>query len=269
MSTHIVYGNGESRVRYKEQIDKLPKGITWGCNAIYRDKVLDNLVSVDYNMQQEIYQSGYPMKNTCWFADWSLLPSEFNVQFMKEGFEESQIYETPYTDEQFLVVQGKRKEDVQIMFDQFMMENPDADKCDVWKKVSGDIGLYITWVKPSEDKVSGIDFPRGWSAGNTAIHLACQQGAKEVYMVGFDSSSYNKSINNVYKGSKNYLPKESRGFNPINWNNQLKTIFNEYRDVSFIWLRKEDLQHGADTFDGIFEHDSFSNLKYLTYENIR
>ena len=44
MSTHIVYGNGESRVKYKEQIDKLPKAITWGCNAIYRDKVVDNLV---------------------------------------------------------------------------------------------------------------------------------------------------------------------------------------------------------------------------------
>jgi len=264
MSTHIVYGNGESRVKYKEQIDKLPKAITWGCNAIYRDKVVDNLVSVDYNMQQEIYQSGYPMKNKCWFADWSLVPSEFNVEYMKEGFEESQIYETPYTDEKFLVVQGKRKEDVQYKFDQFIMENPTADKSDIWKKVSSDIGLYITWVKPDDDKVIDINFPKGWSAGNTAIHLACQQGAKEVYMVGFDSSSYNENINNVYKGSKNYLPKESRGFNPINWNNQLKTIFNEYSDVSFYWLMKEDLQ-----YDGLFEQDSFSNLRYLTYENIR
>ena len=36
--------------------------ITWGCNAIYRDFTVDNLVSVDYNMQQEIYESNYAMK---------------------------------------------------------------------------------------------------------------------------------------------------------------------------------------------------------------
>ena len=56
---HIVYGNGESRPR-----KPIVGGdfITWGCNAIYRDFVLDNLVSVDYNMQQEIYRSNYAME---------------------------------------------------------------------------------------------------------------------------------------------------------------------------------------------------------------
>ena len=62
MSKHIVYGNGESRPR-----KPIVGGdfITWGCNAIYRDFVLDNLVSVDYNMQQEIYESGYAIRNKC------------------------------------------------------------------------------------------------------------------------------------------------------------------------------------------------------------
>ena len=31
--------------------------VTWGCNAIYRDVMVDNLVAVDYGMQQEIYES--------------------------------------------------------------------------------------------------------------------------------------------------------------------------------------------------------------------
>ena len=59
MSKHIVYGNGESRPR-----KPIVGGdfITWGCNAIYRDFTVDNLVSVDYNMQQEIYRSGYAIK---------------------------------------------------------------------------------------------------------------------------------------------------------------------------------------------------------------
>ena len=50
----MVYGNGESR----KQFDKLRfmgNYTTWGCNAIYRDLNVDNLVSVDYAMQQEIY----------------------------------------------------------------------------------------------------------------------------------------------------------------------------------------------------------------------
>ena len=42
----MIYGNGESR----RQFDKLRfmgDYITWGCNAIYRDMKVDNLVSVD------------------------------------------------------------------------------------------------------------------------------------------------------------------------------------------------------------------------------
>ena len=70
---HIVYGNGESRPK-----DKIIGGewtTTWGCNAIYRDIAVDNLVSVDYPMQQEIYESGYAMNNKCWFSDCELLPA--------------------------------------------------------------------------------------------------------------------------------------------------------------------------------------------------
>ena len=69
----IVYGNGESRLG-KVWPTSIPNEIeTWGCNAIYRDMKVKNLVSVDYNMQQEIYQSGYAEKNTCWFTDWDIL----------------------------------------------------------------------------------------------------------------------------------------------------------------------------------------------------
>ena len=76
MSEHIVYGNGESRPR-----KPIVGGdfITWGCNAIYRDFTVDNLVSVDYNMQQEIYRSvDYAMENKCWFSDWEVIPSGFD-----------------------------------------------------------------------------------------------------------------------------------------------------------------------------------------------
>ena len=57
MSIHLVYGNGESRPR------ELPSGnyVSWGCNAVYRDLTVDNLVVIDYPIQQEVYKSDYPM----------------------------------------------------------------------------------------------------------------------------------------------------------------------------------------------------------------
>ena len=42
-----------------------------------------------------------------------------------------------------------------------------------------------------------IDIPREWSSGTTAIHLACQQGATEIYLMGFDCSD--DPLNNVYE----------------------------------------------------------------------
>ena len=86
----LVYGNGESRP--KELLDG--NFITWGCNAIYRDFMLDNLVVIDYPMQQEVYESDYPMKNKCWFSDWSILP-DFDADMMKIGWSDNdgKIYE--------------------------------------------------------------------------------------------------------------------------------------------------------------------------------
>ena len=59
MTVHLVYGNGESRPR------ELPSGnyVSWGCNAIHRDLVVDNLVVIDYPMQQEVYESDYPLNH--------------------------------------------------------------------------------------------------------------------------------------------------------------------------------------------------------------
>ena len=50
--------------------------LTWGCNAIHRDGHLDNIVSIDYGIQQEIYESGYHKWSQCWFADWNPVPAE-------------------------------------------------------------------------------------------------------------------------------------------------------------------------------------------------
>ena len=207
MIKHIVYGNGESR-----PIQPIIGGdfITWGCNAIYRDFVVDNLVSVDYNMQQEIYESGYAMKNKCWFSDWEVLPAGFNPHMVIPN-NDAPVFETPKLDRKSCVVQGKDAEMVQKKMEEVLIYNPQLDPKDFKKKAMFNVGVYITWVDEYNDKVINIDYPRGWSAGNTALYLACKSGAEEVYMCGFDGSNYSQPINNIYKGSKNYLPEDSRG----------------------------------------------------------
>ena len=224
---HIVYGNGESRPRTSIGGDI----ISWGCNAIYRDFRVDNLVSIDYNIQQEIYESEYALTNKCWFSDWDILPAGFNPQMVIPN-NESPIFETSQLGRRSCVVQGKTQDTVQMMMEEILTYNPQLDKDDLKMKMERDIGLYITWVADN-DMVERIDYPRGWSAGNTALYLACQSGAEEVYMLGFDGSNYSEPLNNVYKGSKNYLPEDSRGFNTINWDNQFKMIQRDFPNVKF------------------------------------
>ena len=79
----FVIGNGESRSWFKPNQTMSNDVMTWGCNAIYRDGAVHNLVAVDYGMQQEIYDSGYCLDNpeygdikNCHFANWSVVPSE-------------------------------------------------------------------------------------------------------------------------------------------------------------------------------------------------
>ena len=70
----LIIGNGESRDWFKpcHQTILTPSVTTWGCNALYRDGSVDNLVATDHNMEQEIYASGYAKKHTCWFTDWNI-----------------------------------------------------------------------------------------------------------------------------------------------------------------------------------------------------
>ena len=228
MIKHIVYGNGESR----QLLDHSEWITTWGCNAIYRDFSVDNLVSVDYNMQQEIYESGYVMKHKCWFSDWEVLPAEFDPHTLLID-NDGPVYETAKLNRKSCVVQGKDKSMVEKKIEEILIYNPQLDPKDFTKKAMFNVGMYITWVDEYNDKVINIDYPRGWSAGNTALYLACKYGAEEVYMVGFDGSNYSERINNIYKGTRNYLDADSRGYNTINWDNQFKLVQRDFPNVKF------------------------------------
>ena len=109
--------------------------------------------------------------------------------------------------------------------------------------------------------VTPIDFPREWDSGTTAIHLACQEGYDEVYLLGFDLDLRKSIINNIYKGTQNYekftYAKESKAKVEVQ-KEKMKVIFNEFKDTKFIWAEP---QHDTENF-------TFNNLTYETYDNI-
>ena len=65
-------------------------------------------------------------------------------------------------------------------------------------------------------------------------------------------SSYDEPLNNIYKGTDNYLPSDAKGFNSVNWKNQMQTVFREFKDVQFSWVDAKE------------EFIQENNLSYLT-----
>lgn len=231
---HYVYGNGESRKGFTvSNYD----GISWGCNALYRDAVVDNLIVMDYGMQGEVYNSGYVKEHKCWFADFDPLPRDV-VDTFKMDFAEDDIHEYG-TDYGLAVINGSHNKGIGS-------------------------GLHIIYTDPVNDQIETFDQPREWSAGNTAVHLACQNGATEVYMFGFDVSTYSEQLNNVYKGTENYLSAETDKKIPASdWKSQLYLTFREFSDIKFNWIGSD---FGYITETKIMDCD---NVNLITYDNIR
>ena len=243
MSRALVYGNGKSRLKWNLNQELQDNITTWGCNRIYNDTVVDNLVAVDCHVTHMVYKSGYANNNKCWFANWNILPKEFDVDYMRKKFYDypiGKLMENSKT-EHGCVINGREQEPNQ--------------------------GLYINW-NNEKDMVENIEFPKEWSSGTTAVHLACQQGAKEIYLMGFDLSE--NPLNNVYEELQkhqklNENQKMVKKLEPhsiwyrSDWANEMKTVMQEFSDTDFIWIEPHEQ---STKFD-------MNNLTYDTYENIR
>lgn len=85
-----------------------------------------------------------------------------------------------------------------------------------------------------QEHVKYIEPDKGWASGPTAVKLAAQHKHSKVYLMGFDINSNDDKINNVYAGTKNYKPVDSKTTYYANWVNQLCTVFTDYPHVQFI-----------------------------------
>ena len=104
---------------------------------------------------------------------------------------------------------------------------------------------HVTWSKPS----------LGWSSGPTALRLACEQGFKEIYILGFDYQGLavdaNKNrfhLNNIYGDTRNYKRSNDQATFFGNWMNQTKKCLQDFKDVQFHrviptgWYQPKDLE---------------------------
>ena len=132
-NTAIIIGNGESRAWYTPSCGNGINYRTWGCNAIYRDGEVDNLVATDYNMEQEIYASGYAEKHTCWFTDWNILPGNIADTFLM-GYDipEKFVFQNSHIGRTSCVIQGKDPATVQEKIDEAIkrIENETYGYCE-------------------------------------------------------------------------------------------------------------------------------------------
>ena len=260
MSKAIIYGNGKSRLGFN--VGKKYKDIiTWGCNKIHHEGKVDNLVAVDYIAQQEVYQSGYAKENICWFLDWNKLPKQFidkpafgsrHLELLKLGFLEDEIFETEKGSRTRCVVQGKNPQTATQKYNNLRTDEMSADEDrQLRHKCMRNTGLYITWLDKS-DLVLNIDEFTGHSAGSTAMYLAAKLGADEIFLLGFDLSTIDKPLSNVYLWKDYHI-----GFDSTTWQNQMKTVMRKFKNVKFTWVSP---MLETQNFQGI------DNLKFTTSE---
>ena len=260
MSKAIIYGNGKSRLGFNVG-KKYNDIITWGCNKIHHEGKVDNLVAVDYIAQQEVYQSGYAKENICWFLDWNKLPKQFidkpafgsrHLELLKLGFLEDEIFETEKGSRTRCVVQGKNPQTATQKYNNLRTDEMSADEDrQLRHKCMRNTGLYITWLDKS-DLVLNIDEFTGHSAGSTAMYLAAKLGVDEIFLLGFDLSTIDKPLSNVYLWKDYHI-----GFDSTTWQNQMKTVMRKFKNVKFTWVSP---MLETQNFQGI------DNLKFTTSE---
>lgn len=72
-------------------------------------------------------------------------------------------------------------------------------------------------------------------AGTMALYIACFDGHKRIYMMGFDGHDTPGINNNIYADTHGY-DKLQADMNDAKWVENQLAVFNAYDDVDFVWV---------------------------------
>jgi len=203
------------------------------------------------------------MDNHTHIRDWNVLPMYF-LDDMKNDYTDADIHIEK--DDIGFVIHGSNTADVEAHFQKIVQENPDIDiKKLEWERKQ--VKTFITGVK-EDDLAKTIENDRMQSCGVLSIQIACEMGARNVFIIGHDLYSKNMKLNNVYGGTTGYLPETSNYVKPDNWIVGHKTNFDKYPEVQFYKVNK-DVLGTDDTCCFVEGWRDCQNLQYITQEEVQ
>ena len=127
---------------------------------------------------------------------------------------------------------------------------------------------WITWVDENDEVHIIPEEYSGWSAGAIAVRLALQNhDPLDVFLIGFDLGSKTGTINNLYKGTDNYLSDGATVTPATNWIDQHKQNFLAYPETRF-WKVNSAPLGTDDTCVLVDEWNDIENLQYTEQESL-
>lgn len=126
------------------------------------------------------------------------------------------------------------------------------------------------WTNPNKaySNMTGFNYfnpTKGWSSGPTALWKASEDGAEEIYILGFDYKGLGKEhdkVNNVYAGTKNYKKEHERATYFGNWLKQTVTTVQKNSKTRYIRVIAENGYVPK-------ELSKLENLKHITVEDFQ
>lgn len=97
-----------------------------------------------------------------------------------------------------------------------------------------------------------------YDAGALAIYLACFDGHKKIFLMGYDGCHGLGPVNNVYKNTNGYPSSEAEQDETF-WNITLKSVMETYSDVDFVSVMPTKDWYASDVFH------SLMNFRQITF----
>jgi hypothetical protein len=274
MTRVFVLGNGESR--NKVDVNGLyHTGKVYACNAAYRDVAnIDGLICVDGGMIHEVYSSDYCSNNKSYFRGWTKLPEMMYSDFVNldamMGWGEGLKTENEKGSRTQFVFNGTDPNQIKRHYDMIVKKHNITDEYDQLelRQLMGNHQQWVTWVE-DEDCVEQIPVEiEGWSAGPIAVRIAIEkENPTDVFLIGFDMGSNDGMVNNIYKGTSNYVTQDAPETFAGNWIQQHAKNFADFPNVKF-W-RVTPFPLGTDqTSQFIEEWRDYNNVEYIEQESL-
>ena len=264
-------GNGESRKGFDLETLR-PHGKIYGCNALYRDFTPDVLTAVDQGICHEIYHSGY--KGKVYFRNWTKLPAQNYEMVLYAGLTQEEInltksqwdglYENDRGNATEFVMHGSNMAGIVNIIRK--------DKTKYKERINKSYA-YISWIREDDNSscitdVNKNERDRGWACGAMSGYIAVMnEKPTDVYLIGQDLYSHTTKVNNLYKGTKNYVTSDHHPTPASNWIDQWSNLFREFPNINFYKVNRYN-DARDDVNREIPEWKDINNIKYIDYSTL-